>query len=76
MNTISAGLAYTLKTGANFGLNLYHGSGVASSAIVSANPNSTAYPVQRRSGSRARNSTCRFPPARGFSAAEQAGGVA
>ena len=42
LNTISAGLAYTLKSGANLGLNLYHGSGVASSPIVSASPNSTA----------------------------------
>ncbi len=33
LNTLSAGLAYTLKSGANFGLNLYHGSGLASSVV-------------------------------------------
>ncbi len=40
LNTISAGLAYTIKYGAALSFNLYHGSGVASSVLASANPNS------------------------------------
>jgi outer membrane receptor protein involved in Fe transport len=39
LNTISTGVSYTWRSGANAGLDLYYGSGVGSSVLAASNPN-------------------------------------